>query len=121
MNGSRKGAVLMLVAALLWSALPASACLFPGHATGQPACCRGMTPDCPMNSKAMSSPCCQMHGQNVPVAPKTSFLSEHSQRITFLPHPADLESVRDSASLCRLAQSAAPPDTSPGASCILRI
>jgi hypothetical protein len=121
MNGSRKGVVLMLVIALLCSALQVSACLLTGHGAGQSLCCRGMAPDCPMRSMAMSSPCCQVHGQNAPVTPKTSFLPEHSQTVTFLPHPAHLESIRDSASLCRLGQSVSPPSTSPGRSCILRI
>jgi len=32
----RKGALLMLAVVILWTAIPASACLFAVHSTGQP-------------------------------------------------------------------------------------
>ena len=120
MAGSRKGAVLMLVVALLWSALPASACLLIKRATGQSSCCRSVATDCRMHSMSGGSACCDIRGKNPPVAPKTSFLPEISQTISFLSHPTHLESVREPGSVCRFVQGAMPQCTSPGGSSILR-
>jgi hypothetical protein len=120
MNGGRKRVILMLVAALLWSVLPASACLLPGHAAGHDACCGGMPQHCPMCSTNMGTSCCQVHVQNVAVSPDLPFPLENLQRLAFVSPRANI----GMSSIARAVNPntiESPPENSPGASSILRI
>jgi hypothetical protein len=121
MSFKRKAGLLMLIAAVLWTALPVSACLLTARSMGMSACCRGMAQDCPMRGMDVSSSCCQMHGENVAAVPEILFSPEHRQNPALAPNPANVESP---VILCRLNRSypeAPPTDTSPGRSSILRI
>jgi hypothetical protein len=118
---SRKGALLLLVVAAFWSALPLFACLLAGHASDRSACCTEMERNCPMQSADMNSPCCRTHSGDAAVVPETSSAPEHGPITALVPHPdagAILAATRDAIGCI---PEAPPPDTSPGASSILRI
>lgn len=121
MNRSRQPAVLLLVVALLWIALPASACLLSGNATGQSSCCRSMSSNCPMRGMQMSGVCCHIQRQNATVASSASFFSKNLQKADVLPLPAHREFLSASGAVSRYMQTVAPPDTSPGRTSILRV
>ncbi len=122
MNWSRKGALLMLAVVVLWTAMPASACLLGAQPAGQSACCRGMARDCPMRGMSMDAPCCQFHGGNAAAAPVSSFPSQRVQRLIFVTHQAGLEAPTAAASAgWRNALKAPPPKTPPGSVSQLRI
>ncbi len=121
MTVGRKSVVLMLVVALLFSALPMSACLLGGSGAGHPVCCQEMAHHCMTHGMAMNGPCCQVHRQHTLVIPKASFSPKHPQTIVLLPHRSHSEFVRNSVSLRRFTQAHVPPDTSPGGNSILRI
>ena len=121
MEWSRKGALLMLVVALLWSALPAAACLPAMQPSGQPACCRGMVPDCPMQGMNMGNSCCQIRPQNAAVTPDLPFSPEHLQKLVFVCHQASPGAFAIPGVLTLNMIESPPPDLSPGTSSILRI
>lgn len=54
---SKQSAILLLAVVVLWTAVPAFACLMP---TQHHACCQQMTQDCSTTMGADSS-CCQAH------------------------------------------------------------
>lgn len=121
MHNGRKGAFLLLVIAVLWSAMPAAACLFESHAMSPLACCRAMAPNCPMHGTDMSSTCCQVQPEqaaaiaDVPILPKQVhapacplFAPEAVVPILMAVHGWNLPE-------------ASPPGISPGAKSILRI
>lgn len=90
MNWSRKGALLMLVVAVLWATTPAFACLLTAQSAQPPACCHGMMHHCGAMGASMSSPCCSARPQEIAVAPVPPFTPEHAQRLALLPHHAAL-------------------------------
>ncbi len=121
MSFKRKGGLLMLIAAVLWTALPVSACLLTARSMGMSACCRGMAQDCPMRGTDMSSSCCQMHGENVATVPDLLASPEHGQNPALTPYQDSVESPVILHPASRFYQEAPPADISPGRSSILRI
>jgi len=81
MNWGRKGALLLLTVVVLWTAMPASACLLAVNATGQPDCCRGMKPGCDEPSMPAKVSCCQTYQQNAAVATAPLYSLQHSQKM----------------------------------------
>jgi hypothetical protein len=117
----RKGAFFLLAVAALWSALPAAACLLNAHTTNRPACCSGMTPDCPMHSPEMNSLCCQIQPGPVIAIPDPLVLHEHGQT-PFVPlYWAGAVAPLMLAAPGGCSSEASPPDVSIGARTILRI
>ena len=121
MAWSRKGALLMLATVILWTAVPALACLPGMRSTGQADCCKSMTPDCPMSQAAMNASCCSTHRQDNAVPPVPFYAPEHSQKLFLTPHSTGIAAPANAGSIERAALLASPPDHSPGASSILRI
>ena len=116
---SRKGAWLMLLVALLWFALPASACLLTGRSMVQSACCRGMASNCPMHSTGISCMCCPGHENNAAVAPAAQ--APATQVVAFLPFSVDFLLSDDLGPQGRFVFNVPPPDPSPGRLSVLRI
>lgn len=120
MGMSRKGAVLMLMVAVLWAVLPASACLLTGRSVGHRACCTAMGRHCPMEHTEASCVCGETHGENAAIAPEAQPSPTQVQAVVFLSHRASLLIDCPSAAVSQLALEA-PPDPSPGGLSILRI
>ena len=118
---SRKGALLLLVVAVFWSALPLGACLLADHASGRTACCTEMAQDCPMQGTDMNAPCCPTHTEDAAMVPEAPVALEHGTLIALPPHPATVPMLAVSADGIRYVPGAPPPDTSPGAISVLRI
>lgn len=114
---SRKGAFLLLLVAVLWSALPATACLLPSAAG--PGCCRAMPPDCPMQNAGSVCACAPVHQDHAAIAPEAPVLSAHTAAC--LTRVMNRFSLHASASRRQLAFAAPPPDPSPGKLSVLRI
>lgn len=121
MNWGRKGALLMLAVVALWTATPAFACLLTIEPAGQPACCRGMVQDCPMQGMGMNASCCQMRGSSDAVAPELPYSPEYAHQIAFALRETSLETSAGSGAGWRYALEVPPPKSSPGAIFILRI
>ena len=90
MNWGRKGALLMLAVVVLWTAIPASACLFAVHSTGRPDCCRGMAGEFDSPSMCANGSCCQAERQNAAVATAPLYSPEQSQKLAVAPHQPGL-------------------------------
>ncbi|HEV2132778.1 MAG TPA: hypothetical protein VGR47_00815 [Terracidiphilus sp.] len=117
---SRKGGLLLLGVAVLWSVLPAGACLLTGHATARPACCTEMPQDCPTQGANMNAPCCQAHSGNPALVADTPLALDHLQ--TALAPNSLAPAVLDfAANPIPLISEAPPPTSPPGANSILRI
>ncbi|MGC9224571.1 MAG: hypothetical protein ACP5E2_11630 [Terracidiphilus sp.] len=116
---SRKGAWLMLLVAVLWSVLPASARLLTARSMASPACCRGMESNCPMQSTGISCMCCPTHEDNAAVAPEAP--APATQPLAFLPCSTD--SLISNAATSKSRPDLAVPhfDPSPGKFSIRRI
>lgn len=121
MNWGRKGVLSMLAVVVLWTAMPASACLLAMHPAGQPACCRGMAQECGATAMGASDSCCQAHPQNAAVTPVPPYTLQHSQKLAFVPHLSGLQLNASSGAECRTAFEAPPPKFPPGGAFALRI
>ncbi|MGB6723645.1 MAG: hypothetical protein WBE72_22795 [Terracidiphilus sp.] len=121
MSFKRKGGLLMLIAAVLWTALPVSACLLTARSMGMSTCCRGMAQDCPMRGMDMNSSCCQMHGESFAAVPDILLSPEHGHNPALAPYRASVESAVILNSASRSYLEPPPADISPGRSSILRI
>ena len=91
MNWGRKSAMLMLAVVVLWTALPAYACMLAAHSTGEPECCSGMAREFDSSSMCANPSCCQAERQNAAVATAPLYSSEQSQKLAFVPRQADLQ------------------------------
>jgi hypothetical protein len=91
MNWGRKGALLMLAVVVLWTALPAYACLLAAHSTGQPDCCREMAREIDSPLMCANPSCCKAERQNAAVATAPLYSPERWQKLAFVPHLADLQ------------------------------
>jgi hypothetical protein len=105
---------------VVWTVMPASACLLAVPATGQKACCRTMAQDCPPAGTTANGSCCQV-GRKTPavtLAPVSSF--ERSQRLAFVPTQSNLPvSAAQGVAWHKALES--PPNFSPVGVSILRI
>jgi len=110
----------MLVVAMIWSTLPASACLAAPLSMGSRACCRGMAQNCPMRGMSASGLCCPAHRVNA-VAPEVLSSPEHAQTAGFLPCHASLAAHAAPRVANQVALEAPPPGSSPGKNSVLRI
>jgi hypothetical protein len=116
---SRKGALLMLMAAVLWAAPPAFACLLTAPGGGLSSCCRGTMRDCPMRGMGQTTTCCQQRTENAAIASEAP--PAPAPAAVFFPRQASLLLSQSFVSTRRLALEAPPPDPSPGGRSNLRI
>jgi hypothetical protein len=123
MTFDRKSALFMLAMTVFWIAMPASACLPAMRTTGQRSCCgaMSMTPACAPTGSTPNRSCCQIGRQNPAVTPVAQSSSEHSQRLAFVPAPANLQATISQGAACGNALEAPSPNSSPGGISILRI
>jgi hypothetical protein len=121
MNWGRKGALLMLAVVVLWTAIPASACLFAVHSTGRPDCCRGMALGFDSPSMCANSSCCQAERQSAVVPTAPLYSPEKSQRLAVAPHQAGLHLRAFPCAIHRNASEAPPLKFPPGGAFALRI
>lgn len=121
MNWGRKGALLMLAVVVLWTAIPASACLLAVHSTGQPDCCRRMALEFDSPSMCANGSCCQAERQNAAVATAPLYFPEQSQKPAFVPHQAGLQLRALSGAMRRNAFQAPPLKFPPCGAFALRI
>jgi hypothetical protein len=121
MNWGRKGALSMLVVAVLWTAMPVSACLLTMQPAGRPACCHGMAQDCDSSAMCASGSCCQAERQNAAVAPVLPYSLEHLQKLALVALPAVLQPPATPAASHPIAFEAPPPKFPPGGAFALRI
>ena len=117
----KKGALLMLTVAVLWTALPTAACLLPSRRMGRSACCLRMAKSCPMSDAAIKAPCCQIQPGQAAVIADSPIFPERDQTPAYAFHPvgALVPLVTHEASWYNPQTFA--PEISPGESSILRI
>jgi hypothetical protein len=113
------GAVVMAFL-VLWSVVPAAACLLPAGAMSRPACCSGMPTDCTHTMSADRS-CCELRYQDpaAEVIPPYSPVSTHE--FLFILGQTAVQHGMDSPSYSSIAAHQPAPTSSPGISTILRI
>jgi len=114
-----KGAVVMLVVAVLWAAIPALACLTPA---AHHSCCHGMTmADCGSPAMMQCGDCCRAQPAGAPLLPGSAGVVDHCvgsaaslvPTTLTLPHPAVNRILPASETPLSLA--------SPGSGSVLRI
>jgi hypothetical protein len=121
MTWATKSALLMLALMVVWTAMPASACLLAAPTAGQQACCRNMALDCPSDGMAANGSCCQVSRENPAVTPGPLSAFEYPQRFAPVPTQATLQVPASQGAACHNVLEALPPDCSPGGISILRI
>jgi len=121
MNWERKGALLMLLVVVLWTAIPASACLLGGRQAGQPDCCRAMALECDQAGMGASVSCCEVHPQGTTAVTAAPVYSPaHSQKLIFVPNQTAPRSGASRSASFRDALDS-PPESSSRGSSILRL
>jgi hypothetical protein len=81
MKTGRQGGFVLLAIMVLWTVLPASACILAHHAMARPACCRAMK-DCDSPAMGADSSCCQIRGNGVAVASVLPYSNDdHGQQL----------------------------------------
>jgi hypothetical protein len=122
MRWGRKFALLMLATVVLWTALPASACLLAMQPGTPPACCRrSMAQKCGMRGTDSKASCCQTGSIDAAVTLVPPFSPEHSLKPLLVACPSSLERSATPVAGWRNALEAPPPRSSAGAISILRI
>lgn len=131
MRVGRQGAILMLAAVVLWTALPGVACwLSMPKAVHHPSCCTGMDQDGgsmnsmdSMGSQEMraNGACCQAHEKIVGLVPVLTFAPEQLQRAAVAPDQFLLPTLSDAAGSAPNSFETPPPKASSGVSSILRV
>lgn len=121
MNWGRKGAMLMLAVVVLWTAMPAAACLLPARSAGLPDCCRGMEQGGGSPSMSADNSCCKVQHRDSATVPAFPYSANQSQKLAFVLNVADVEAPASSRAGYRNALESPPPKRSSGGSSILRI
>ena len=121
MNWGRKGALLMLAVVVLWTALPASACLLAVHSAGHADCCHSLVRECGSPSMCANALCCQTHRQNDAASAVPVYSAQQSQKASFVPQQAGLQFRAASDAGTRPAFEAPPPKFQPDGAFALRI
>jgi hypothetical protein len=120
-NRSRKGALLMLVIAVLWTAMPAAACLASSQSAMRHMCCRGMARACGMRGMGASGSCCTTNRRNPEAAPVPCYAPGQSQRAALLPLQAGVPLPSAQSDGYANTLEAPPLKFPPGTVSILRI
>jgi len=130
----RQGAILMLVAAVLWTALPGFACfLSMPQPTTQASCCQKMAGDCGSmeamgamestgSAEMCADPsCCQLREQTIGLVPVQAYAPEQLQKLAVAPDQILLPALADPRTGVRNLFETPPPKSSSGVSSILRV
>ena len=117
----RKIALLMLAVAVLWTAMPASACVLMMQSSARPACCGDMAQAGTMRGISMNPSCCQIRGTVPAVAPAPPFSLDHSQQSAIVPYTSSLAAFVTRSNAWRDAFEIQPPKFPPGGIFVLRI
>ncbi len=118
---SKSGALLMLIVAALWAVSPASVCLLAWQAHAQPSCCQSMAQNCPMQQFGANDACCIMHGKDAATPPEGPLSLQDGFTSTLQNGCIGLFAIDTFDLLRHFSVVERAPDTSPGASSILRI
>ena len=110
----------MLIVVVLWTAMPALACLRSASGPMRHSCCSKMAQDCAAMMGA-SATCCQARQDGTGVAAIPLFSPEQFQELALLPPRAGLALPAAASDLRFAAFEAPPPAASPGNHLILRI
>lgn len=111
----------MLAMVVLWTALPASACLLARHARSLPACCRSMK-DCESAAMGADNACCQMHEGSAAVVSVLPYSNDdHAQQLIAMPLKIGVELPAAQGSVSSNAIATPPPKFPPGGAFSLRI
>ncbi len=121
MHWGRKVALFLLATVVLWTAMPASACVLTMQAGAQHVCCGDMAQGGAMHGMKMTSACCQIRGTAPAFTPVPPFSPEHSLKPLLVENPICLERSATSDAGWHSAFEAPPPRSSAGAISILRI
>jgi hypothetical protein len=123
MRVSRTGALMMLVIVVLWAAMPAMACLVPMRAMtpAEHDCCLKMAQECGSATMPSSHSCCQGQRRDTAVSPTPLYSATRPFDVAIVPQVSMLVVVNLPVSFPVPALEAPPPESSPGASSILRI
>jgi hypothetical protein len=121
MNWDRKGVMLMLAVVVIWTAMPASACLLASHPMEQRDCCRAMANACESPAMGADSSCCQVHGSVPALVSVQAYSQAQSQEAAALPSQVGAELPAVSGRTSMTAFEAPPPKFPPGGAFALRI
>ncbi len=123
MQVSRKGALTMLVATVLWAVTPAIACMIPLRPMTQAEheCCKKMAQQCGSSAMPSSHSCCQGRECERAVSPALTYSSRRPFDVTIIPETPVLLIASKPILPASAALEAPPPEASPGFSFILRV
>jgi hypothetical protein len=121
MHWGRKVALLILTAVVLWTTMPASACVLMMQSNARPVCCGEMAQGGAMRGMRMHPTCCRIRGTEPAVTPVPPFSPEHSLKPLLVAYSIRLERPAATDAGWHSALEAPPPRSSPGALSILRI
>ena len=113
MNWNKKGTLLMLAMAVLWTALPASACLLASPSTAQPDCCLAMAAACGTAQMGADTSCCELRG-TIPPAVSVQAYSPVPLQTAALHEQIEFNPLAAVAGRFASIQSTPPPKFPPG-------
>jgi len=116
----------MLAVAVLWTAMPASACVLTMQTSSPPACCgdmaqAGMSQTGMTRGISMHPSCCQIRGTIPALTPAPPFSLDHSQQPAIVPYTSSLAAFVTRGHDGRDASETQPPKFPPGGIFVLRI
>jgi hypothetical protein len=121
MRLGRQGAVLTLAAAVLWTAMPAFACLLNLQPTPRHGCCSEMAKDCDPVAMAATGSCCQAREQSAVIAPVPLFAPKQAQVAATAPSLPSLQALTPLGVRRLTPHETPPPKSSSGGAFTLRI
>lgn len=118
MRVGRKGALVLLAVAVLWTAMPALASL---TSAAEAACCRGMARNCCSRAMVMHHTCCEVHAPEQAVPPGSASTPDQTVQFAQLPIRAEAPAPPVLTGATLFAAGASPSASPPGINSILRI
>ncbi len=118
---SRKGALWMLLAVVLWAAAPAFACLPMMHGSSSHGCCHSAMQDCCGGTMSTPMACCAVQSSSPVATPALLSAFEHWQSAALSAFPAEGFVDLQFSAAAQHPLEMPPLRLSPGGSSILRI
>lgn len=106
---------------VLWTAIPASACLFAHRSAGLPSCCRAMMRGSDCGATGIGGSCCQVQQPDTSTVPISPYTLGTAQRMALELSQSDFPTASTSGIEQRTPFEIPPPNPPPGGSPILRI